>query len=224
MSNRLPHCILDSPFILLCAVTTLQIGFPFSSSTFFTFSNLLQNLASILFCFPILLSTVFSSPAASGIITFLGCRDMADGVSPGETSFDTEKEGRFIDLSSLITLETECIFFLVKSSPNDFSLFPFPFLSASLCGHNLIFPFFNLLAGANMVFRLSSEIVGRRAIEKFVRTVQLYELDSVQIEIVNPFPVESNFLMRLSMACKTVTPETILQQAIKGPSILSQTQ
>ena len=67
-----------------------------------------------------------------------------------------------------------------------------------------------------MVFRLSSEIVGRRATEKFVRTVPLYELDSVQIVIVNPFPVEANFSMSLSMACKTVTPEMMLQQILKG--------
>ena len=67
-----------------------------------------------------------------------------------------------------------------------------------------------------MVFRLSSEIVGRRATEKFVRTVPLYELDSVQIVIVNPFPVEANFSMTLSMACKTVTPEMMLQQTLKG--------
>ena len=67
-----------------------------------------------------------------------------------------------------------------------------------------------------MVFRLSSEIVGRRATEKFVRTVPLYELDSVQIVIVNPFPVEANFSMSLSMACKTVTPEMMLQQTLKG--------
>ena len=202
----------------------MPIKFSFSYCAFFTFSNLLQNLASILFCFPTLLSTAFSSPAASGIITFLGCRDIADGVSPGEIRCGTEKEERFMKISCLITLETECITFLLKSSPTDFSLYPSTFLSPSLCGHNPIFPYFIVLAGANMVFRLSSEIVGRRAIEKFVRTVQLYELDSVQIDILNPFPVEANFLMRLSMACKTVTPETILQQAIKGPSILSQTK
>ena len=82
--------------------------------------------------------------------------------------------------------------------------------------HISISLFFILHTGANMVFRLSSEIVGRRATEKFVRTVPLYELDSVQIVIVNPFPVEASFSMNLSMACKTVTPEMILQQILKG--------
>ena len=67
-----------------------------------------------------------------------------------------------------------------------------------------------------MVFKLSSEIIGRRATEKFLRTVPLYELDSTQIVIVNPYPVEANFSISLAMACKAETAEMLVQYALKG--------
>ena len=102
--------------------------------------------------YPITLKPVFSSPAATGTVTFLGYRDLANGISPGAT----------------------------------------------------------------MVFQLNSMVVGRRPIEKVMRNVPLFELDSVQIVITNPFFEEGNFYLNLCMVCKGTTAEALVQAALKG--------
>lgn len=105
--------------------------------------------------FPITLKPIFSLPPATGTITFLGCRDLANGISPGAT----------------------------------------------------------------MVFQLNSEVVGRRPIEKYTRNVPLFELDSVQVTITNPFTQEGHFVLSLAMTCKSVSADTLVQYALKGKPV-----
>ena len=47
------------------------------------------------------------------------------------------------------------------------------------------------------MFQLAAEVTGRQPMKKTIRSVQLYELDSVQLNITNPLSKAGNFLVKL---------------------------
>ena len=67
-----------------------------------------------------------------------------------------------------------------------------------------------------MVFQMTSQIVGRKPVERIMRNVHLYELESVQVVVSNPFPEGTNFEVRLVVSSKESSAENILLQEKKG--------
>ena len=70
--------------------------------------------------------------------------------------------------------------------------------------------------GATMVFQMTSQIVGRKPVERIMRNVHLYELESVQVVVSNPFPEGTNFEVRLVVSSKESSAENILLPEKKG--------
>jgi hypothetical protein len=58
-----------------------------------------------------------------------------------------------------------------------------------------------------MVFQLSSDVTGRKCSGKITRNVHLYELDSVQLVITNPFSVPGNFELKFLVSSKECSAE-----------------
>jgi hypothetical protein len=58
-----------------------------------------------------------------------------------------------------------------------------------------------------MVFQLSSDVTGRKCSGKITRNVHLYELDSVQLVITNPFSVPGNFELKFLVSSKERSAE-----------------
>ena len=102
--------------------------------------------------FPVTLLAVFSNPAASAKLTFLGVRNALTGVA----------------------------------------------------------------AGATMVFQLTSVIIGRKPVEKILRNVPVYDLDPVSVTLVNPFPEEATFAMKLVCQHKPIELDMVVERAVKG--------
>ena len=60
------------------------------------------------------------------------------------------------------------------------------------------------------MFKLASEINHREPIKKITRSVQLYELDSVQLNITNPLLKTGNFLVKLIISSDKISVEEFL--------------
>ena len=58
-----------------------------------------------------------------------------------------------------------------------------------------------------MVFQLNSDVTGRKSFGKISRNVHLYELDSVQLVVTNPFSVPGNFELKFLVSSKDCSPE-----------------
>ena len=71
-------------------------------------------------------------------------------------------------------------------------------------------------SGATMVFQMTSQIVGRKPVERIVRNVHLYELESVQVVVTNPFSEVANFDVRLVVSSKESSAENVLIPERKG--------
>ena len=67
-----------------------------------------------------------------------------------------------------------------------------------------------------MVFQLTSDVTGRKCSGRITRNVHLYELDSVQLVITNPFPVSGNFELKFLVSSKECSPEGSTNAEKKG--------
>jgi hypothetical protein len=67
-----------------------------------------------------------------------------------------------------------------------------------------------------MVFQLSSDVTGRKCSGKIMRNVHLYELDSVQLVITNPFSVPGNFELKFLVSSKERSAEGSSNSTKKG--------
>ena len=67
-----------------------------------------------------------------------------------------------------------------------------------------------------MVFQLTSDVTGRKCSGRIPRNVHLYELDSVQLVITNPFPFPGNFELKFLVSSKECSPEGSTNAEKKG--------
>lgn len=62
----------------------------------------------------------------------------------------------------------------------------------------------NGFSGANMVFKLASNIVGRKPVEVIRKSISLFETDTFSIKVLNPYPKESTFTVHLETGYKPI--------------------
>lgn len=76
------------------------------------------------------------------------------------------------------------------------------------------------LAGpSTLAFQLSSKIVGRKPVDKLNKTVQLFDLETIPLQIKNPFNKDGNFQLKLQVIQSLYSVEEIIKSTSTGGAI-----